>query len=118
MTTDNIGAPPAEAMPVLQRTYLKSLAVELPIAPHGFLDRTAPHLDCNITKRHHGLAPQLYEVVVCAFVSVTLGGGRVLLLVRAEQAGIFDLSDCAASEHGRLLNVTCRRYCCLIRVRK
>lgn len=105
MTTQNDA--PAFANSTLQRCYLKGLSVELPNAPKIFLEQGQLQMDLNLTLNNTQLDGTVFEVLVRGTLTAKLGE-KVVYLIEAEQAGIFDIAGAVAGEKlDHALNVDC-----------
>ena len=75
----------------IQRIYLKDLSVEMPNAPAILLEQGQPQIDVQLNLHAEPIvADAIYEVAVTATVTAKLGD-KVLFLVEAKQAGIFEI---------------------------
>jgi preprotein translocase subunit SecB len=90
----------------LQRCYMKGLSVEMPHAPKIFLEQGQLQMDLNVTLAQQELDANIHEVVVRGTLTAKLGD-RVVYLIEAEQAGIFELRDIPADQFSGVINVVC-----------
>ena len=72
----------------MQRVYLKDLSLEMPNAPHIFLEQTAPNVEVNIGIGGQRLAETMFEASITVTVTTKIEE-KVLYLVEATQCGIF-----------------------------
>ena len=69
----------------LQRVYLKDLSLEMPNAPHIFLEQETPTVEIALNVGGERLAETVFEASVRATVTTKIGE-KVLYLVEATQA--------------------------------
>jgi preprotein translocase subunit SecB len=90
----------------LQRVYLKDLSLEMPNAPHVFLEQEAPQVEVSINVGGQRLTETLFESTVTVTVTTRIGD-KVLYLVEGTQAGIFELANIPADQMDPLLGIVC-----------
>jgi len=90
----------------MQRTYLKDLSLELPNAPKIFLEQEAPKVEVSITVGGERLAESVFESTVTATITTRIND-KVLYLVEATQAGIFEVANIPADQLDPLLGIVC-----------
>jgi preprotein translocase subunit SecB len=90
----------------IQRIYLKDLSLEQPNSPQVLLEQTQPAVDIQLSMSAEGIAAGLFEVTVTATVTTKVGE-RVLFLVEAKQAGIFEIRNVPAEQQQGILGVVC-----------
>jgi len=90
----------------LQRTYLKDLSLELPNAPQIFLEQEAPKVEISITVGGQRLADTVFESTVTATITTRIND-KVLYLVEATQAGVFEAANIPAEQLDPLLSIVC-----------
>jgi preprotein translocase subunit SecB len=90
----------------IQRIYLKDLSLEQPNSPQVLLEQTQPAVDIQLSMAAEAVAPNLFEVTVTATVTTKVGE-RVLFLVEAKQAGIFEIRNVPAEQQQAILGVVC-----------
>lgn len=90
----------------LQRTYVKDLSLEMPNAPQIFLEQEGPTVEVSINVGGQRLAETVYEASVTATVTTRIGD-KVLYLVEATQAGIFEAANIPAEQLDPLLGIVC-----------
>jgi preprotein translocase subunit SecB len=108
MADNNIAAPAAGNGPVfqLQRIYLKDASLELPNAPHIFLDQEAPQVDVQLEVAHDNVIEGIVEVVVRTTVTAKVKD-KVLFLAEAKQAGIFEMRNIPQEQVDPILGIVC-----------
>lgn len=90
----------------LQRVYLKDLSLEMPNAPHVFLEQEQPQVEVSINVGGQRLAESIFESTVTATVTTRVND-KVLYLVEGTQAGIFELANIPAEQMDPLLGIVC-----------
>ena len=97
-----------EATPVfqIQRMYLKDLSLEQPNSPQILLDQQQPQVDINLGVGAEQVADGIYEVTVTATVTTKVQD-KVLFLVEAKQAGIFEIRDVPQDQMQGIIGIVC-----------
>jgi len=90
----------------IQRIYLKDLSLEQPNSPQVLLEQTQPQVDIQLAMAAEVVADGVFEVSVTATVTTKVGD-RVLFLVEAKQAGIFEIRNVPAEQQQGILGVMC-----------
>jgi preprotein translocase subunit SecB len=90
----------------IQRIYLKDLSLEQPNSPQVLLEQTQPQVDIQLGMAAEAVGPGLFEVSVTGTVTTKVGE-RVLFLVEAKQAGIFEIRNIPADQQQGILGVVC-----------
>lgn len=98
----------ADTAPVfqLQRVYLKDASLEMPNAPHIFLEAEAPSVDIQLEVSNSAVIENVHEVVVRVTATAKVKD-KVLFLVEGKQGGIFDIRNLASEQMGPILGVVC-----------
>lgn len=106
--TDTMTAPAASQAPVfqLQRLYLKDASLEMPNTPQIFLEAEAPMIDVQLEVSDAKVADVVHEVIVRVTVTAKVKD-KVLFLVEAKQAGIFEIRNLLPEQMGPVLGVMC-----------
>jgi len=99
------GAPQA-AIFQLQRVYLKDASLEMPHAPQIFLEQGSPQIEVQLDVSHKGVVEGVIEVIVRVTATARLGE-KVLFLVEASQAGIFELRGIPDQQLAPVLGIVC-----------
>lgn len=96
------------AQPVfnIEKLYLKDLSLEIPHAPHIFLERENPQVDMQLKAQSEKIEDGIYEVVITATVTTKIGE-KVMFLIEAKQAGIFRLNNLPSEDLEPVLAVLC-----------
>ena len=90
----------------IQRIYLKDLSLEQPNSPQVLLEQTQPQVDIQLSMAAEVVAQGVFEVAVTATVTTKVGD-KVLFLVEAKQAGIFEIRNVPAEQQQAILGVMC-----------
>lgn len=90
----------------MQRVYLKDLSLEMPNAPAIFLEQEAPKVDVSINIGGQALAETVFESTITVTVTTRIGE-KVLYLVEATQAGIFQIANIPAEQIDPLMGIVC-----------
>lgn len=90
----------------LDKIYVKDLSLEIPRAPRIFLERDTPQIDVQLNTQAASVQESLFEVVVMATVTAKIGD-KVMFLIEAKQAGIFNISNIPTEQLEGILAVMC-----------
>ncbi|HYB51664.1 MAG TPA: protein-export chaperone SecB [Burkholderiaceae bacterium] len=90
----------------LQRVYLKDASLEMPNAPQIFLEQGTPQIEVQLDVSHDSVVEGVTEVVVRVTVTARLSE-KVLFLVEAKQAGIFELRGIPEPQLAAVLGIVC-----------
>ena len=98
----------ADETPVfqIQRMYLKDLSLEQPNSPQILLDQAQPQVDINLSMGATPAADGIYEVTVTATVTTKVKD-KVLFLVEAKQAGIFEIRNVPEDQLQGIISIVC-----------
>lgn len=106
MAEENTAATNANPTFNLQRAYLKDLSLEVPNAPHVFLEQTSPAVEVNIGIGAQRLAETMFESTVTVTVTTKIED-KVVYLVEATQGGVFEVANIPAEQLDALLGIVC-----------
>ena len=90
----------------IQRMYLKDLSLEQPNSPKILLEQQQPQVDINLGMAAEGVADGIYEVTVTATVTTKVQD-KVLFLVEAKQAGIFEIRNVPQEQMQGIVSIVC-----------
>jgi preprotein translocase subunit SecB len=90
----------------IQRIYLKDLSLEQPNAPEIFLVVAEPQVQIEIDVAVKRISEELFEVALSSTMTARVEG-KVLFLVEANQAGIFEFHNIPAEQIDPMLGITC-----------
>src|SRR5487761_2236816 len=92
----------------IEKLYVKDLSLEIPNAPGIFLERENPQIDLQLQTQAAPLEEGLFDVTVTVTVTAKLQGkDKVLFLIEAKQAGIFQIRNLPAEDMETVLAVAC-----------
>jgi preprotein translocase subunit SecB len=90
----------------IQRMYLKDLSLEQPNSPQILLEQAQPQVDINLAMGANTVADGIYEVTVTGTVTTKVGD-KVLFLVEAKQAGIFEIRNVPPEQLQGIISIVC-----------
>ena len=90
----------------IQRMYLKDLSLEQPNSPQILLEQSQPAVDIQLGLGAEAIADGVYEVAVTATVTTKVGD-KVLFLVEAKQAGIFEIRNIPGDQLDQIIGIAC-----------
>ena len=90
----------------IQRLYLKDLSLEQPNSPAILLEQAQPQVDINLALAAEPVAEGVYEVTVTATVTTKVND-KVLFLVEAKQAGIFEIRNVPQDQLQPIIGIAC-----------
>ena len=98
----------ADETPVfqIQRMYLKDLSLEQPNSPEILLEQTQPQVDIALGMSAESVADGVVEVCVTATVTTKVKD-KVLFLVEAKQAGIFEMRNIPEDQAQGIVSIVC-----------
>ena len=90
----------------IQRIYLKDLSLEIPHAPHVFLEQQGPEIEIQLDVGGEALADGVYESAVTVTVTAKVGD-KTLFLIEGKEGGIFEIRGIPQDQMPMLLNIVC-----------
>ena len=90
----------------IQRIYLKDLSLEQPNAPQILLVASEPQVQVEIDIAVAPLSEGIFEVALSSTVTAKVDA-KVLFLVEAKQAGIFEFSNIPVEQIDPMLGIAC-----------
>jgi len=90
----------------LQRTYVKDLSLEMPNAPQILLQQETPAVEVSLGVNAQRLAETVYESAVTVTVTTRVDD-KVLYLIEATQAGIFEAANIPQEQLDPLIGIVC-----------
>jgi preprotein translocase subunit SecB len=90
----------------IQRLYLKDLSLEQPNSPQILLEQAQPAVDINLSVGAEPVADGVYEVTVTATITTKVSD-KVLFLVEAKQAGIFEIRNLPQDQLQPIIGIAC-----------
>ncbi len=108
MTETASATQPAAPLFNIEKLYVKDLSLEIPNAPAIFLERENPQIDLQLHTQASTVDEGVFEVVVTVTVTAKLPEkDKVMFLIEAKQAGIFQVRNIPAEEMESVLAVVC-----------
>ena len=97
-----------QATPVfqIQRVYLKDLSLEQPNSPAILTSTEQPSVDIQLGVGMEQIADGIVEVTVTATVTTKIED-KVVFLVEAKQAGIFEARNLPEDQMGPVIGIAC-----------
>ena len=90
----------------MEKIYVKDLSLEIPHAPQIFLERDSPQINVQLHTQSAPVDEGLFEVSVTTTVTAKLGE-KVMFLIEAKQAGVFQMRNVPTEELEPILAVMC-----------
>ncbi|MCE9549403.1 MAG: protein-export chaperone SecB [Betaproteobacteria bacterium] len=92
----------------IEKLYVKDLSLESPNAPSIFLERESPNIELQLQTQSTSMEEGLYEVTVTVTVTAKLPEkDKVMFLIEAKQAGIFQVRNMPQEEVEPVLAIIC-----------
>ena len=92
----------------IEKMYVKDLSLEIPNAPALFLERENPQIDLQLQTQAAVIEEGVYDVTVTVTVTAKLPEkDKVMFLIEAKQAGIFQIRNLPAESLDLVLSITC-----------
>jgi preprotein translocase subunit SecB len=90
----------------IQRIYLKDVSLEQPNAPQILLVASEPQVQVEVDISVAPLSEGIFEVALSSTVTAKVDA-KVLFLVEAKQAGIFEFSNIPVEQIDPMLGIAC-----------
>ncbi len=92
----------------IEKLYVKDLSLEIPNAPAVFLERENPQIDLQLHTQAATIDEGIFEVLVTVTVTAKLPEkDKVMFLIEAKQAGIFQIRNVQKEEMEMVLAAAC-----------
>ena len=92
----------------IEKLYVKDLSLESPNAPSIFLERESPNIELQLQTQSTPVEAGLFEVTVTVTVTAKLPEkDKVMFLIEAKQAGIFQVRNMPPEELEPVLAIIC-----------
>ncbi|HEX7455762.1 MAG TPA: protein-export chaperone SecB [Gallionella sp.] len=92
----------------IEKLYVKDLSLEIPNAPGIFLERENPQIDLQLQTQATPLDEGVFDVTVTVTVTAKLPEkDKVMFLIEAKQAGIFQIRNLPPEDMETVLAVAC-----------
>jgi preprotein translocase subunit SecB len=90
----------------IEKIYVKDISLEIPHAPQIFLEHDNPQIEVQLHSQAGPVEEGVFDVVVMTTVTAKVGE-KVMFLIEAKQAGIFQVRNVPAEELEPILAVVC-----------
>ena len=90
----------------IQRIYLKDLSLEQPNAPQILLVQGEPQVQVEVDIAVSRLSEEIFEVALISTITARVDG-KVLFLVEAKQAGVFEFRHIPQEQIDPMLGIAC-----------
>jgi len=90
----------------IEKIYVKDLSVEVPFAPQIFLEQEQPEVDLQLNTNTNAISDDYFENVVNATVTAKLAD-KIVFIVEASQAAVFQIKNVPKTDMPLVLNVAC-----------
>lgn len=96
------------AQPVfnIEKTYVRDLSLEVPNAPHVFMETEAPEVAIQLQTQANIVGENVYESVLGVTVTASIGD-KTVFLVEIKQAGIFRIENIPQEDLDPILGIAC-----------
>lgn len=92
----------------IEKLYVKDLSLEVPNAPAIYLERENPQIDLQMQTQASSVEEGIFEVTITVTVTAKLPEkDKVMFLIEAKQAGIFQIRNIPAAEMETVLAAVC-----------
>ncbi len=100
--------PAQDGMPVfsIEKIYVKDLSIEVPNAPHCFLEREPAEINLQLQTAGEAVGEGIFNVVLTLTVAAKIGE-KTQFLIEAAQAGIFQIRHVPGEELEPIIAVVC-----------
>lgn len=90
----------------IEKTYVRDLSLEVPNAPHIFLEQATPEVQIQLQTQASVIGENVYECVVTV-TATAKSGEKTVFLVEVKQAGIFRIEGVPQQDLDPILGVAC-----------
>src|SRR5262245_34360087 len=90
----------------IEKTYVRDLSLEVPNAPHIFMEAETPEVAIQLQTQAAIVGENVYETVVGVNVTAKLGE-KTVFLVELKQAGIFRIENVPQADLDPILGIAC-----------
>ncbi|MBS1210146.1 MAG: protein-export chaperone SecB [Proteobacteria bacterium] len=92
----------------IEKLYVKDLSLEVPNAPAIFLEQASPSINVELGTQANAVGDGFFEVTISVTVTAKIEeGDKIVFLVEASQAGIFQIRNIAQEEIEPILMIGC-----------
>ncbi len=90
----------------LDKIYVKDLSLEIPHAPHIFLEQQQPNVELNLNFHSDKIDEGVYQTTLHAVVDAKING-KQMFLIEVDQVGIFQIRNVSEEQLSLLQNIEC-----------
>jgi preprotein translocase subunit SecB len=90
----------------IEKIYVKDLSLEVPNAPHCFLEREATEISLQMQTNGEAVGEGIFNVVLTLTITAKIGE-KTQFLIEAAQAGIFQIRNVPDEEMEPIIAVAC-----------
>jgi preprotein translocase subunit SecB len=90
----------------IEKTYVRDLSLEVPNAPHIFMEGDTPEVEIQLQTQATPVGEGLFESVVGVTVTAKIGE-KTVFLVEVKQAGIFRIQHVPEQDLDPILAIAC-----------
>jgi preprotein translocase subunit SecB len=90
----------------IEKIYVKDLSIEVPNAPHIFLERETPSIEVQIQSAANAIGEGMFEVALTVTVNAKQEE-KAFFLVEVVKAGIFQIRNVPEQDMEPILAVAC-----------
>ncbi len=90
----------------IEKIYIKDASLEVPNAPHVFLQQEAPQVGIELSNAGRAIGDGVFEVEITVTVT-SKAEENVVFLVEVAQAGIFQIRNVPNENLEAILGITC-----------
>ncbi|MBY0341176.1 MAG: protein-export chaperone SecB [Rhodocyclaceae bacterium] len=90
----------------IEKTYVRDLSLEVPNAPHIFMEGDAPEVAIQLSTQAAPVGDGVFESVVGVTVTAMIGD-KTVFLVEVKQAGIFRIQHVPEQDLDPILGIAC-----------
>jgi preprotein translocase subunit SecB len=90
----------------IEKIYVKDLSLEIPNAPHIYLERDNPQIDLQMHCESSNVSEDVFQTTITMTVTAKLKE-KTMFLVEATQAGIFRIRNVSEEDIKPVLGIGC-----------
>lgn len=90
----------------IEKTYVRDLSLEVPNAPHVFMEDASPEVAIQLQTQATPIAENVFESVVGVTVTAKVAD-KTIFLVEVKQAGIFRIENVPHEDLDPILGIAC-----------
>lgn len=90
----------------IEKTYVRDLSLEVPNAPHIFMEGDTPEVEIQLHNQATPVGEGIFESVVGVTVTAKIGE-KTVFLVEVKQAGIFRIQNVPEQDLDPILAIAC-----------